>query len=80
MNATFGEVLQKVLTSLLIMEPNMERCGIRRRCPRTKRVLRWSSFALRGHAQTIRERERKRKREKEREREKHQSTGSIKKR
>ena len=48
----------------------MERCGIRRRCPRTKRVLRWSSFALRGHAQTIREREKEKEREREREREK----------
>ena len=71
MNATFGEVLQEVLMSLLIMEPNMKRSRIRGRCLETKRVLRRSSFALGCHAQTIRERERERERERGRQVEKH---------
>ena len=42
----------------LIMEPNVKRSGIRRRCPEMKRVSRRSGFALKCHAQTIQERER----------------------
>ena len=46
MNATFLEVLQEVLSGLLIMEPNVEgRDEIRGRRPRTlKRILSWSGF------------------------------------
>ena len=70
-NATFGEVLQNVLTGFIITEPNISRSRVRRRrCPKTKRVLGWSGFALGCHAQTIQKRER----EREREVEKYQST------
>ena len=48
----------------LIMEPNVKRSGIRRRCPEMKRVSRRSGFALKCHAQTIQERERGRQIEK----------------
>jgi len=65
MNTTFGKVLREVLTGLLIMEPNVKRSGIKRRCPRTKRVLRRSWFALGCHVQTIRESERRRGRQTE---------------
>jgi len=58
MNTTFGEVLQEVFLGLFITEPNVKRSRIRRRCPRTKRVLSRSRFALGCHAQTIWERER----------------------
>ena len=49
---------------LLIAKPNVKRSGIRRRCPRTKKVLRQNGFALGFHAQSIRERERERERNK----------------
>ena len=50
MNVTPRKVLQKVLTGFIITEPDMKRGRIkRRRNPRMKRVLGWSSFLLRCH-------------------------------
>ena len=63
MNTMFREVLQEVLMGLPIMEPNKSGGRIKRRCPRTKRVSRWSGFMLGCHAQSIQERERERGRE-----------------
>jgi len=64
MNATFRNVLQKVLTSFIITEPDRRRCRIRRRrCLEMKKVLGWSEFALGCHAQTIRKKYRERERE-----------------
>ena len=59
MNTIFGEILQEVLTSLLITESNIKRRRIRRRCLETKMVPIRSGFALRCNAQTIQERERR---------------------
>ena len=58
MNTMFGEILQEVLTSLLITESNIKR-RIRRRCLERKMVPIRSGFALRCNAQTIQERERR---------------------
>ena len=51
MNATFLNVLKEVLLGLPVTEPNVKRGNgrIKRRRPRTKRVLSWSGFALRCH-------------------------------
>ena len=75
MNATFGEVLREVPTSLLNTKLDMKRSRIRRWCSKTKRVLRRSGFALGCHTQTlcvcvcvcvcVCEREREREREKQ---------------
>ena len=55
----FLKVLKEVLLGLPITEPNMKRGNgrIRGRRPETKRVPSQSRFALRCHAQSIRERE-----------------------
>ena len=67
MNAMFLKVLKEVLQGLPITEPNVKRGNeIRRRRPRTKRVLGRSRFALGCHAQSSQERERERKRKRER--------------
>ena len=67
MNATFLEVLQEVLSGLLIMEPNVKkRDGIKRRRTRTlKRIPAQSGFMrFRCHSTVyVKERERERKRE-----------------
>ena len=59
-DATFLKVLKEVLLGLPITELNVKRGNerIRRRRLETKRVPSWSGFALRCHAQSIRERER----------------------
>ena len=51
---------------LLITELDIRGSRIGRRCLGMKRVPRWSGFALRCHAQTMRERERERERERNR--------------
>ena len=60
MNAMFLKFFKEVLLGLPITEPNMKRGNgrIRRGRPKTKRVPSQSGFALRCHAQSIRERER----------------------
>ena len=60
-DATFLKVLKEVLLGLPIMESNVKRGNerIRRRRLETKRIPSLSGFALRCHAQSIRERERK---------------------
>ena len=73
MNASSRKVLQEVLTSLLIMELNVRWSGIRgRRCPKTKRVLRQSGFAIGCHKATN-----ARKRDRGRERDNQKSTNKI---
>ena len=65
MNATFLEVHQKVLSSLLITKPNMKRGNrIRgRRRPETKRILSQSGFTHFGCHSAVYLRERERERE-----------------
>ena len=54
MNATPRKARLKVLMGFIITKLDMKRGRIRkRRCPRMKRVLGWSTFALGCHAQTI---------------------------
>ena len=67
MNALSRKVLQKVLTGLLITEPNVRRSGVRgrSRCPRTKRVLGRYRFSFRCHDATNLKKERGRKKDKQ---------------
>ena len=66
MNAIFREVLQEVLTGLLITKPDVKWSRVGRSLG-TKRVPGRSGFALGCLVQTIREREREREGERERE-------------
>ena len=83
MNATFLKVLREVLKDLFIMELNVKRGCIRKRRPRTKKVLSRSRFALTCHAQSIQKRERDRETKIERQRQRrnieHITTGTNRK-
>ena len=64
MNATSGEVLREVLLGLLIMEPNVKRSKIRRRCleMKTKWFCAWvpcADYSREGKKERERETNRK---------------------
>ena len=77
MNATLWKVLKEDRFGLLIMEPEVRGCGVKRRrrsrCLGTKKVPGRSRLTLRCHdATNIRRRERKKERKRGRQSEKYQ--------